>query len=828
MNLNKIKKNLSKKIKALKLKEIFSHGIILGVAVCFLFAGAGLIWFVSLKIPDLSSFDNKILGESTKIYDKTGEVLLYDMGKNVRRTVVSLDKISDYIKNATIAIEDDQFYSHNGFRATSFLRAVFVNLLSQQYSQGGSTLTQQVVKNSLLTKDKTITRKIKEIFLALKLEKEFTKDEILNLYLNDTPYGGTIYGVEEATQSFFSKKAKDVSIAESAYIAAIPQAPTRYSPYGNHKDELDARKNLVLSKMLENKMITKEEFETAKTEVVAFNETSQGGIKAPHFVMYIRELIEEKYGDRIVAEGGLKVITTLDYELQKKAEEIVKKYSLENAKKYHATNAGLVTIDAKTGQILVMVGSRDYFDKEVDGNYNIATANRQPGSSFKPFVYARAFEKGYRPETILFDLKTQFSTKCEPYDFKDTDGCYSPDNYDGKFRGPMTLRNALAQSINVPAVKLLYLVGIKDAIETAKKLGISTLNEPDRYGLSLVLGGGEVTLLDMTGAYSVFAAGGEKRSTNGILKIEDKSGNVVEEWKDEPIRVLEKQATLLLTDVLKDNVARTPIFGANSSIYFPDRDVAAKTGTTNNYRDAWVVGYTPQISVGAWVGNNDNSPIDKQVAGYIVAPMWHAFMNEILQTLPDERFEKPAEEDLSKLKPILRGVWKGNVLTKDINGIELIQNNVHNILYWINKENPQDESSKNSINDSQFPYWEYPVQVWANAQGFISGGFGFENSNTSSQGSNNVILFTSPLNGDTFKKDQRVNVSIKSISENQIKKAEFFLNGVYVGSSSITPFDFSFLISSVSQIQKGQNSLKVVATDTKGSQKESVISIFVE
>lgn len=821
----KLKKTKRKLLKTLKL--IMSHGVILGISLCLLVLGSGLIWFATLKIPDLSSFDKRILGQSTKIYDRTGEVLLYDLGKNVRRTVVSLDEISDYIKKASVAIEDAEFYNHNGFRLKSFLRAVMVNLVDREYSQGGSTITQQVVKNSLLTKDKTITRKLKEIFLALKLEKILDKDEILNLYLNEAPYGGTIYGIEEATESFFGKNAKDVTLAEAAYVAALPQAPSYYSPYGNHKDALDKRKDLVLDKMLENKLITKEEHDSAQKEIVNFKEISQGGIKAPHFVMYIREYLEEKYGDRIVSEGGLKITTTLDYELQKKAEEIVNKYTLENAKKYHATNSALVATDVKTGQILVMVGSRDYFDKEIDGNYNVATASRQPGSSFKPFVYVQAFEKGYTPDTVVFDLKTQFSTSCSPFNTTSENGCYSPENYDGRFRGPMSLRDALAQSINVPAVKMLYLVGIKDTIDTAKKMGITTLTDPSRYGLSLVLGGGEVTLLDMTGAYSVFASGGEKRKVSGILKIEDKVGNIVEEWEDKPTRVLDKQASLTLTDVLKDNVARTPVFTARSSLYFPDRDVAAKTGTTNNYRDAWVVGYTPQVSVGAWTGNNDNSPIDRQVAGYIVAPMWHAFMNELLKTLPDEKFEKPEEVDNTNTKPILKGVWKGNVITKDIYGFDLVQNNVHNILYWVDKDNPTGPAPTNPYSDPQFSNWEYPVQLWANNQGLASGGLSFQNSNSNLDTLNNVSIIT-PTNNSSFKKDDLVTVNIKTVSENVVVKAEYFLNGFFIGSSSITPFNFSFYPKNINQVQASSNSLKVITTDNKGKQKESIVNIFIE
>src|SRR3989344_960828 len=383
------------------------------VAGLFVVLGAGLLWFSSLQIPDIASFIQRCLGQSRKIYARTGAVLLYDLSQNMRRTVVPFDKMAPYLKQAAIVIEDEDFYKHGGIKISSLMRALFVDIFSLEFSQGGSTITQQVVKNSLLTRKKTITRKIKEIFLAVKLDRSVSKDQILELYLNDSPYGGTLYGVEEAAQAYFGKSALDVTVAEAAYLAALPQSPSYYSPYGKHRDELDQRKDLVLQKMKEQGYLSDEEYKKALEEKVAFEPNITGGIKAPHFVMYIKQYLEEKYGDQLVSEGGLKVITSLNYDLQKKAEDILNKYALENAKLYHATNAALVTIDAPTGQILTMVGSRDYFDTEVDGNYNVTTAKRQPGSSFKPFVYAAAFNAGYRPETILFDLPIQFTASCD-------------------------------------------------------------------------------------------------------------------------------------------------------------------------------------------------------------------------------------------------------------------------------------------------------------------------------------------------------------------------------------------------------------------------------
>ncbi|HYC34386.1 MAG TPA: PBP1A family penicillin-binding protein [Candidatus Paceibacterota bacterium] len=794
-------------------KKMLVNAALIGSALCLFTLGAGLLWFATLKIPDLDSFDQRILGQSTKIFDKTGKILLYDMGQNMRRTIVPLEEMSDYVKQATIAIEDDKFYEHNGFRLSSFIRAVLANISTGEYSQGGSTITQQVIKNSLLTKDKTLTRKLKEIFLAIKLERVLSKDEILHLYLNESPYGGTIYGIEEASQAFFGKTAKDLTLVESAYLAALPQAPSYYSPYGKHRDDLERRKNLVLTRMYENDMIDEKTYEQAKSETASFESGSSSGIKAPHFVMFIRQYLEEQYGDRAVAEGGLKVITTLDYELQKKAEEIVKKHALENEKNYKASNAALVAIDAKTGQILTMVGSRDYFDKQVDGNYNIATAKRQPGSSFKPFVYVKAFEKGYRPETVLYDLKTQFSTRCQPNDMSGDDkGCYSPENYDNLFRGPMTLRSALAQSINIPAVKLFYLIGMKDTLELTKKLGISTLTDPSRYGLSLVLGGGEVTLLEMVGAYATLANAGERHVTTGVLKVEDKKGNVLEEWKDESEVVIDKQATLLLSDVLSDNQARLPAYSANSPLNFADRDVAAKTGTTNDYRDTWIMGYTPQVAVGAWAGNNNNSSIDKRVAGFVVAPMWREFMDEILKTLPDEKFEAPAQVDLSRLPPA-------------ISGSQSTLQEPHSILHWIDKSDPLGSAPRNPGRDPQYIYWEYPIRLWASINHIGSGIIdvnGLELPETEK-----TVRFINPSNNQRFDERDTVTIRIGTSSDEPIKKAEYFLNGTYVGSPSQPLADFELNLGRTPAAKDGKNTLKVVVTDVKEKQSDAVLEITV-
>ena len=710
---------VKKWFKGLSFKEIVIDIIIVIFALGVMFFAGLLIWVSTLEIPDLSSFEERRVLQSTKIFDRTGEVLLYDLYKDVRRTVVPFAEISHHIKNATIAIEDDQFYNHYGIQPKAIVRAAVTNLTAGDLlgGQGGSTLTQQVIKNSVLQRDKTLTRKMKEWILAIKLERVLSKDEILAIYLNESPYGGTIYGVEEAAQGFFGKKAADVTIGEAAYLAALPQAPTYLSPYGTNKKSLDGRQKQVLKNMHDQGFLEDEAYETAKNEVVEFQPQSVTGIKAPHFVMYIREQIVRTYGEEAIAERGLRVITTLDWDLQKEAEKIVAEYGAVNVERFKASNAGLVATDPKTGDLLVMVGSRDYFSTEIDGNFNIALAERQPGSAIKPFIYATAFSKGYLPDTIVYDVRTQFSPLCEPNVFSSKSPCYSPNNHNNKFLGPVNLRNSLAQSLNIPAVKVLYLAGMKDTLKLAADMGITTLNDPERYGLTLVLGGGEVRLLDMTYAYGVFANEGTVAKPRSILRIEDNRGNVITENIIETKRVLDKNAALMISDILSDNVARTPLWGANSLVNFPGRSVASKTGSTNNLRDAWLMGYAPNISVGTWVGNNDNSPMGGGLSGLIVTPMWRKFIDYALTKLPEESFMEPTINRVG-VKPIIRGEFiNTTTLMEQIEAGEPINvtevySNLHTILHFVYRTNPLGPDPVNPNNDPQYQNWEYAVQAW--------------------------------------------------------------------------------------------------------------------
>ena len=568
-----------------------------------------------------------------------------------------------------------------------------------------------------------MSRKVKEAILAIKIERILSKEEILAIYLNESPYGGTIYGVEEASQSFFGKSASDLTLPEAAYLAAIPQAPTYYSPYGNNREALDQRQKLVLERMRVNGFITVDEYKEAKATVVEFQPQAVTGIRAPHFVMYVIEQLAERYGEVAMAEQGFRVITTLDWELQKEAERIVAEKVETNTERFNASNAGLVATDPKTGDLLVMVGSRDYFSEDIEGNFNVALAPRQPGSSIKPFVYAAAFKKGYLPATVLFDVATQFSPQCEPWSRSSISPCYAPNNYNHKFLGPISMRNALAQSLNIPAVKTLYLAGLHDTLKFAADMGLTTLNDPDRYGLTLVLGGGEVKLVDMTYAYGVFANGGIKVTPRSILKIEDSRGNIIEESPVTTNRVLDANVAYMISDILSDNVARTPLWGSNSLIHFSNRDVAAKSGSTNNLRDAWIMGYTPNLAVGSWSGNNNNEPMGGGLSGLITTPMWRAFMDIALAKIPAETFPQP-QINTSGVKPIIRGEYiDTNLLLQAIQnqeegsealGIDLntIYSNIHSILYFVNKDDPLGGYPANPANDPQYVNWEYGVQKW--------------------------------------------------------------------------------------------------------------------
>ncbi len=594
--------------------------------------------------------------EATSIYARDGKTLLYKIRGDKNRTPIQFDQMPQCIKDATVATEDKGFYKHQGLDPRGLIRAIVVNFeVGSLNSQGGSTITQQLVKNALLSPERTYTRKAKELVLSLEIEQMFSKDDILRLYLNEIPYGHNAYGIEAASQTYFAKPAADLTLAECAALAGLPQAPTYYSPYtSGDPARLKERAVFVLSQMLEQQRISKAEHDQAVAKVkqgLQFAAARGEDITAPHFVFYVREQLERKYDVRTIQEGGLKVVTTLDAKKQEIAEDVVAQ-ARGNFPLYNASNAALTALDPKTGQILAMVGSVDYFDTAAEGNVNVTTAERQPGSSFKPIVYLAAFKEGrlnnlerplaMNPATLLWDVRTDFG------------GGYAPNNYDRTFRGPVSARDALQQSLNVPAVKVLDLIGVRTATDLAHEMGITTLNDPDRYGDSLVLGGGEVKLLELNAAYNVLANQGvaahAERNGNGtyttatpILTVTDRKGKVLDEYDEGRSReVVSQELAYQISDVLSDDAARAPQFGRNGPLTLPGRpDTAAKTGTTDSYRDAWTVGFTPNLSAGVWVGNNDNSPMNQTGGSRAAAPIWNDFMRRVLADEPVQEFERP-------------------------------------------------------------------------------------------------------------------------------------------------------------------------------------------
>lgn len=814
--------NKKKKKSGKRVFKILAFIFLFLSASLFITAAAVFAYFAK-DLPDLKTMDQRQIIESTKIYDRSGQILLYDVHGEEKRTVVGLQDISQPMVKAILAVEDADFYRHPGFDVKGLLRAAWANLQGKKIVQGGSTITQQLIKNTLLTRERTYARKIKELILALEMERRYSKDEILNLYLNQIPFGSNAYGAEAAALTFFNKRAKDLTIAESALLAALPKAPTFYSPYGSNPEDLQARQEHVLDRMKELQFISAQEAERAKKENLKFKSQATA-LKAPHFVTYVREYLEEKYGSEYLEQGGLKVITTLDWRLQELGEKIVEEGAAQNEKKYRASNAALTAIDPKTGHLLAMVGSRNYFGEpspkncvpgkncRFDPNVNVTIRKRQPGSAFKPFAYAAALKKGFTPQTVLFDLPTEFAAhnqNCPPeVDFSNENKeCYHPQNYDGKFRGPVTMRQALAQSLNLPSVKVLYLAGVPETVNMARDLGITTLTDRAQYGLALVLGGGAVKLVDLTAAYGVFANEGIKNPTTAILRIEDAQGNVLEQYEKKNVRVLDQETANLVTNILSDNEARAPVFGPASPLYFSDRPAAAKTGTSQDYRDAWLVGSTPSLAVGVWAGNNNNEEMEKGGAGMMAAgPLWHTFMAEALKNKPVEHFSEPEYKN-QPTNPLLKGdfAYEVTVATDKISGKlateftppELIQEKtykqVHSILYFLDKNNPLGPAPENPNQDPQFKGWEIPIQKWITetAQADL-----FNQSPPSEQDDVHVpsnrptITVISPAAQETIG-SQQVTVHVEAFAPLGIKQVDFFFNDAPLGSDFTAPYALS-------------------------------------
>lgn len=674
-------------------RRLLGRLIVIGLVLAI--SGATFLTFaiasLSRNLPEPGRLIDRNVAISTKIYDRKGETLLYDLHGEAKRTLIALDQIAPLAIKAALVAEDRNFYEHTGFDLRGIIRSVFLNIFKGGPLRGGSTITQQFTKNAVLTREKTLTRKLKELVLAYKIEKRFSKDEILNMYFNEIPYGSTIYGIESAAQSFFGKSASELDVVEGAMLAALPKAPTRLSPYGNHPDELVGRVQHIVKGMADEGYITKEEADKySKEDVLGRVKPRRDSLLAPHFVLYVREQLVQEYGEDFIERGGLKVTTTLDWDLQQIAEKEVLEGAKRNEERFGGNNAALFAQDVKTGQILAMVGSRDYFDEEVDGNVNVTLRARQPGSSFKPIVYTTAFTRGFTADTPLWDVVTNF--KVEPED-------YEPHNYDDKENGLVPMRKALAGSLNIPAVKTIYLTGIEHVLDLAERLGYTTFGDRSRFGLSLVLGGGEVKLAEHVGAFATLANDGVRIPQSTILRIEDSSGRVLEKWKSTSgEQVIDSTVTREIVNILSDNNARAFMFGVQNPLTLPDRPVAAKTGTTNDFRDAWTLGFTPSIAAGVWAGNNNNSAMHGKAAGAnVAAPIWQAFMSQALQDSPVEEFLKP--DPRPTLNPILRG--QGITSTEP-----------HSLLFYIDKDNLNASRPENPNEDPNFETWEQAIHKY--------------------------------------------------------------------------------------------------------------------
>lgn len=795
--------------------------------------------FISIlykQLPASSVFGQRIVSQSTKIYDRTGTILLYEIHGGEKRTIVDLEKISPHIIKTTLAAEDDKFYEHHGFSLKGIVRSLIHNIIHPNDLRGGSTITQQLARNAFLTTEKNILRKLKEAILTIKIEKTYSKNQILEMYLNQINYGHNVYGIEAASNFYFNKKAEELTLAEAAYLTSLIQSPNYLSPFGSHREDLEKRKTWILSRLKLLNYYSEKELKEAKQEKVVFA-TPKFDFKAPHFVMYVRELLYEKFNEEELEKGGYTIITTLDMRLQNIAEELVKKYGDFNEEKIGVKNMGLLAEDPNTGQILAMVGSRDYWNIEAEGNVNTTLSIRQPGSSFKPIVYATAFKKGFLPESMIFDAaidnkRANFST--------DIKNPYWVRNYDEKTRGPVSFRQALAQSLNIPSVKVLYLAGIENVIQTAKDFGITTLNEPPHYyGLSLVLGGGGVKLIEMVHAYSVFNQEGIFHPQTAILKIKNSDGQTIEEFSLENKKVLETQIARYINSILSDNVARAPTFGWNNPLYFPDFQAAAKTGTDSEYRDAWTIGYTTSLVSGVWAGNNDRSIVSKTGApgAMLAAPCWHEFMQRAAKFYPPENFIQPLPnipDNITKSIPMLNGNYIGtkqyqNIYTGEIKEVK----EIHNILYYVNKDNLL-EPPNNPMKDPQFWNWEIPVLLWA--QQNIAN---FNNEYNQNLGSDYILInntkttinfpdvpqieFINIENGDFINEDK--NLEIKITSEVKIIKTQIYLNQKLLGELIEKENNIYTYPLNINELNE-QNEIKIEAFDSFNQKNTTSIIIF--
>lgn len=830
-----------------RLSKFIIWSVLLGVLLV-----TGIIIYFFTQIPSPEDLQSRFVPRSTKIYDRNGE-LLYDIFQNQNRTPVKLADVPEVVKKSTIAIEDKDFYKHGGFDVWGILRSFYRLIIHRRVEGGGSTLTQQLVKNALLTSDQSVVRKLKELILAIQVERAYNKDQILEMYLNEIPYGGTAYGIEAAANLYFGKHASELDLAEASLLAGLPQRPSVYSPYGSQPELAKVRQAGVLRRMVEDGYIEEEDSNRAKDQALIYR-TAQNeiGFKAPHFVLYVKQKLEEQYDTRAVEQGGLKVVTTLDYKLQEKVEDILKS-EVEKLKNYEVGNAAAVVLDPKTGEILSMAGSKDYFGKSepegciegkncvFEGNVNVVLGQRQPGSATKPITYAVGMLKGYTASQVLMDVKTVFPGGAGLPE-------YIPVNYDGQFRGPTQVRYALGNSYNIPAVKMLALVGVKNVLDLGYRMGLSTW-EPtaenvSSVGLSLTLGGREVKLLDLTSAFAVFANQGRRQEPISILKVEDASGkNLYEYHQTDGVRVLDEGIAFIISNILSDNSARTAAFGSNSILNVPGKTVSVKTGTTDQKRDNWTIGFTPLIAAGVWVGNNDNTIMDPKIASGVTgaSPIWQKIITAALIDKPNETPPRPEsvievevdglmggqpKEGLPKRKEFYQKGTEPTAVSSAYQRLKVCKVNTHR-----QANDGEDLEEKDAIllkedDPTGANLWQDGINKWvltASNPLFVgtdkgcSGIPGF-----STGGDGGVISIVNIPNGANV--PRVFDVLARANSPAGIKKVTWMLDGATKNSQTVEPFAFHV---EFPQGDKGSHTITVELEDNSGGKHTSSIGVTV-
>ena len=811
-------------------------GVIGCLIVGFIFSFLVFAWYAR-DLPSPTKL-SQVTGASTVFLDKDDKVL-YEMYKDKNRVPVTYPEIPSILKQATIAIEDKNFLKHNGISELGIVRG-FINILLGRGLQSGSTITQQLIKNALLTNRQTIARKVQEMILALEVERRYKKEEILLMYLNEAPYGGSYWGVGTASKAYFDKSVKDLNLVESAILAGLPQSPSLYSPFIGKNEAWRVRAKDVLRRMREDKYITRDQENEAlkKLETVHFT-SPKITFSAPHFIFYVKDQVEKQYGEKLI-DQGVKIKTTLSAEIQQKAEKIVTE-EIEKLKDYNATNASVVVLDSKTGEILAMVGSYDYNDEKF-GKFNAALGLRQPGSAIKPITYATAFEKGYTPATVLMDIKTEFGNST-------TEKPYIPVNYDGKYRGPMQLRFALGNSENIPAVKILAMTGIRDFLNKAESMGLTQFAPTDdnlkRFGLAVTLGGGETTLLDLTSAFSVFAAGGLKHEISSLNEVTDfKKKTIYKKVKIKEKKVLSPEVSFLISHILSDNNARLEVFGANSFLNIPGKTVAVKTGTTDDKRDNWAVGYTNSVTVGVWAGNNDNSPMNAKIASGATgaSSIFYRLMREILVKKEDGIIDKPDKVKALTIDAYLGGLPKDGYPTraeyfiegtepKDIssfykkikiskangklaNEVEIKTGNYEEKDFIVFTENdPVSTDGKNR--------WQEAINAWASEQ---SDNKFKPPTEVSDASSDSVIVSIKSPSGQSTVSSGNLNIKAKIVSLDKLKNVKIKLNGAEIKSWDE---DKKEIDETISITEDGVYELQVIGTNEKDKQGESTIKFGV-